>query len=256
VVSTAFINSTLATQQPFHDRPRRRPSGSTYPDSITDHPSNEAGAAAGASSGLPARAFAQPLAAIPGTPGSTPSHTPMSLSRSPSPRPNGGWSSKGLTDEPNGRFSPSMSGYSSTDNQWAAARARSQKVRGYPTIQTKNEGFFQRSKRKISSTLPTFNKYGPKTPHDWREAEKLGRGRWYPRGGSNLGKLKTFVGNVLRRFKFFFIILAVVIITTILISKLGKSGILAINLTNTIQGCGSSFEQVLHSAEVADLSSF
>lgn len=96
------------------------------------------------------------------------------------------------------------------------------KVRAVPSIQTKNEGFFQRSRRKISSTLPTFNRYGPKTPYDWREAEKLGRGRWYPRGGGSLARLRTFVGNVLRRFKFLFVILAVIIITTVTISKSGQ----------------------------------
>lgn len=114
------------------------------------------------------------------------------------------------------------SAFASNDDQWAAARARSHKVRGIPHIQTKNEGFFQRSKRKISSTLPAFNKYGPKTPFDWREAEKLGRGRWHPRGGGGLSRLKTFMGNVLRRFKFLFIILSVIVITTVTVSKSGE----------------------------------
>jgi mannan polymerase II complex MNN10 subunit len=145
----------------------------------------------------------------------------MSLSRSPSPHPNGGWYSKGLTDDSPPR-KINGSAFTSNDDQWAAARARSQKVRGIPHIQTKNEGFFQRSKRKISSTLPTFNKYGPKTPYDWREAEKLGRGRWYPRGGNALSSLRTFVGNVLRRFKFLFIILAIIVITTVTIAKSGE----------------------------------
>ncbi|KAI9871475.1 MAG: alpha-1,6-mannosyltransferase, partial [Watsoniomyces obsoletus] len=123
----------------------------------------------------------------------------MSLSRTPSPHPDGGWYSRGLTDDSNPP-PRKVNGYASNDDQWAAARARSQRVRGMPTIQTKNEGFFQRSKRRISATLPTFNRHGPKTPYDWREAEKLGRGRWYPRGGGGLSRLKTFVGNVLRRF--------------------------------------------------------
>lgn len=122
------------------------------------------------------------------------------------------------------------------DDQWAAARARSAQVRGTaaaaggaggygPTIQTKNEGFFQRSRRKISATLPTFHNYGPKTPHDWREAEKLGRGRWRPgrRGdGGVLDSCKTFVGNVLRKFRVVLILLACVVGVTVLWSKTGK----------------------------------
>lgn len=90
-------------------------------------------------------------------------------------------------------------------------------------MQTKNEGFFQRSRRKISQTLPlpAFHKYGPKTPKDWREAEKLGRGRWTPGGGSGVGKLKTFVGNVLRRFRFIFVVLAAVAALTVIITQTG-----------------------------------
>jgi mannan polymerase II complex MNN10 subunit len=147
----------------------------------------------------------------------------MSLSRSPSPHPNGGWYLKGLTDD-SPLPSRKVNGFASNDDQWASARARSKKVRGIPSIQTKSEGFFQRSRRKISEKLPTFNKYGPRTPHDWREAEKLGRGRgrWHPRGGRGFSAVKTFVGNVLRRFKFLFIILAVALITTIAISKSGE----------------------------------
>lgn len=110
----------------------------------------------------------------------------------------------------------------STDDQWAAARAKSARVKraNGPTVQTKNEGFFQRSRRKISQTLPAFHNY-PRTPQDWREAEKLGRGRWTPGGESGIGKLKTFVGNVLRRFKFVFVVLATVAAFTMLITQTG-----------------------------------
>ena len=62
---------------------------------------------------------------------------------------------------------------------------------GQPSIQTKNEGFFQRSRRKISQTLPLPAFHSRK---DWRETEKLGRGRWTPGGSSgSLSKLKTLV---------------------------------------------------------------
>ncbi|RMZ86514.1 hypothetical protein DV736_g6262, partial [Chaetothyriales sp. CBS 134916] len=145
----------------------------------------------------------------------------MFISRSPSPYPNGAWSSKGLPDDnaSAGSFSPAMNGYASTDDQWAAAKAQSAQVVGNPRIKTKNEGFFQRSRRQLSATLPSFNKDAGQGRQDWREAEKLGRGRWYPRGGTTLGRLKTLVCNLIRRFKFVLIVLGLVLALTIIISK-------------------------------------
>jgi mannan polymerase II complex MNN10 subunit len=96
-------------------------------------------------------------------------------------------------------------GPSSQNISWAAAKTR--KSRGYPSFQSKNEGFFQRSRRKISSTLPRFNSFKDK---DWRETEKLGRGRWLPGDGGRLERLKTFIGSLLRRFKFLILILVLV----------------------------------------------
>ena len=215
---------TLAASADPTERPRRRASGHKLP-SPTELQSalDQSRSTSGATSSIPGR---RPLAAIPGTPSQTPpSHTPhMSLSRSPSPHPNGGWYSKGLSDDsPPPPRSRNGSAFASTDDQWAAARARSQKVRGIPSIITKNEGFFSRSRRKISSTLPSFNKYGPKTPYDWREAEKVGRGRWYARApAGGLSSLKTLVGNVLRKFRFLFIILTCVILLTVGVSKSGE----------------------------------
>ena len=154
--------------------------------------------------------------------------TPMAPSRSQSPLLplNGeGWASQGLTERsstPNGSYAGSVN-YSSSDDQWAAAKARSAQVRGYPSIQTKNEGFFQRSKRKISSNLPAFSPYTPLSAN-WKDPEKLGRSRWYPRGGGYLSRMKTFAGNVLRRFKFLFIILSIVTMVTIVMSQTSKDG--------------------------------
>jgi mannan polymerase II complex MNN10 subunit len=146
----------------------------------------------------------------------------MSLSRSPSPRPDGGWSTPGLTDQP-GHDSPrkipyEMNGYASNDISWAAAKAKSDQFKGYPSFSTRNEGFFSRSKRKISSTLPRFNSFGA-TGKDWRESEKLGRGRWYPGAGGRWPKLKTFIGNVLRKFRFLLIVLAIIAFITFVASK-------------------------------------
>ncbi|KAJ6163988.1 hypothetical protein N7470_002660 [Penicillium chermesinum] len=83
----------------------------------------------------------------------------MSLSRSPSPRPGGGWSSPGLTPSgtstPRG-FSPSPSSLAPSEISWAAAKAKSEEVRGYPSFSTRNSGFFSRQKRRISARLPSM----------------------------------------------------------------------------------------------------
>ena len=118
---------------------------------------------------------------------------------------------------PTSMTTTTMNGFASSndeDDHWAAARARSAKARsGFgPTIQMKNEGFFQRSRRKISATLPTFNKYGVRTPNDWREAEKLGRGRWRPGNvGGTMGRCKTMVGNLVRRFRVVLLLIVLVV---------------------------------------------
>jgi mannan polymerase II complex MNN10 subunit len=111
-----------------------------------------------------------------------------------------------------------MNGYASNDISWAAAKAKSDQFKGYPSFSTRNEGFFSRSKRKISSTLPRFNSFGA-TGKDWRESEKLGRGRWYPGAGGRWPKLKTFIGNVLRKFRFLLIVLAIIAFITFVASK-------------------------------------
>jgi len=152
----------------------------------------------------------------------------MSLSRSPSPRPNGGWPSPGLTnsnERPSSRRAPYEEVNGNADAPWAAAKLKSEQIRGYPSFQTRNEGFFQRSRRKISATLPRFNSFGP-NKKDWRDTEKLGRGRWYPRGEGTLSSTKTFVGNVLRKFKFLFILLAIILGITLMMSKTSRSSIL------------------------------
>lgn len=157
--------------------------------------------------GLAAEAFTQSLAVLLFV---TSNDRVMSLSRSPSPRLNGGWATPGMTTS--GRSSPHINGFapgsSSSNITWAAAKTR--KSRGYPSFQTKNEGFFQRSRRKISTGLPRFNRV---RDNDWEDTEKLGRGRWYPGGGGRFGRLKTFIGSVLRRFKFVILILILVLLS-------------------------------------------
>lgn len=156
-----------------------------------------------------------------------------SSTRTPSPLPTGRWSSAqgssssssaaGRASTPNGLYA-GLNGYSGNhdDGQWAAAKARSAQVRGFPTIQTKNEGFFQRSRRKLTSTLPVFN--SPYTPlsADWKDVEKLGRNRWSPGRDNIFSRTRTLVGNLLRKCKFLVVILALITITTLTMSQTSR----------------------------------
>ena len=133
----------------------------------------------------------------------------MSLSRSPSPRRGGGWSSPGLTspyDNLSGNAGPrnvisdmQMDGSPSGDNvTWAKAKARSDEVKGYPSFSTRNNGFFSRHARKISTSLPTFRMTGRR---DFSDKERLGRGRWTQMGGSRTGRLLAYLGRTIWRLR-------------------------------------------------------
>jgi mannan polymerase II complex MNN10 subunit len=92
---------------------------------------------------------------------------------------------------------------------WASAKAKSDEVKGYPSFSTRNNGFFSRQSRKLSASLPRFNL---PSRRNYREKEKLGRGRWYPDNGRRLGRLKTFIGRIFRRMRLRFLLLITFII--------------------------------------------
>ena len=86
----------------------------------------------------------------------------MSLSRSPSPRLDGGWSTPGLTT-PYESLSrqPSPSNFANGSGQgvtWASAQMKSVKVISYPSMspQQENTNIFRRGLRKLSVSLPQF----------------------------------------------------------------------------------------------------
>ncbi|CEJ57641.1 hypothetical protein PMG11_06327 [Penicillium brasilianum] len=119
----------------------------------------------------------------------------MSLSRSPSPHPGGGWSSPGLTP---GSGSSTPRGYSPASLapggiSWAAAKAKSDEVRKYPSFATRNSGFFSRQKRKISARLPTFRGHASK--HGYHDKDVYGRGHLHAAAGGRgpLPVLKTLL---------------------------------------------------------------
>ena len=131
------------------------------------------------------------LSPIPGTP-----NIPMSLSRSPSPIPGGGWASPGLNDGINER-SGSAKGHlngGASSVTWESAKAKSNGINGYPSFSTQNNGFFNRHYRKISSNLPHFNIGSEKS---FAEKEKLGRGRW--RDGARIARIKSLARRAKQR---------------------------------------------------------
>lgn len=122
----------------------------------------------------------------------------MSLSRSPSPVPGGGWSSPGLNINTSGRSSPAKSSFAGPNGgtvTWESARLKSQGVAGYPSFSTQNQGFFTRHMRRISSSLPSFNMA---TDERYAEKEKLGRGRWRI---PLLGRVRALVARMGRKGK-------------------------------------------------------
>lgn len=134
-----------------------------------------------------------------GTPG-----FPMTLSRSPSPVPGGGWSSPGLNISTSGRSSPAAPAFTGFVNghqpsSWeSSSRTKKMGERTYPAFETQNQGFFQRHMRRISNNLPRFN-----TSTHYAEKEKLQRGRWAAATQSVpwLGRLKHMAGRMGRKSK-------------------------------------------------------
>jgi hypothetical protein len=195
-------SSSSSISQSFTHR-RRRSSASNVPQNLslpgTDSDSYTS----------PTSRSAQALPPIPGTPNLGSPEGPMSLSRSPSPRPGGGWSSPGLANPyatVSGRSSPAKSyGVNGGANNvtWESAKAKSNGVNGYPSFSTQSQGFFNRHIRRISASLPRFNLGEEKS---YAEKEKLGRGRWIPREGSKLAKLRILVLKTSRKAKIRFLI--------------------------------------------------
>ncbi|OKP11554.1 hypothetical protein PENSUB_2856 [Penicillium subrubescens] len=115
----------------------------------------------------------------------------MSLSRSPSPHPGGGWSSPGLTPG-SGASTPgghSQATLAPNGISWAAAKAKSDEVRKYPSFSTRNSGFFSRQKRKISARLPSFR--GQASRQGYVDKDVYGRGQLHAGGPGGCGPLAT-----------------------------------------------------------------
>lgn len=209
--SGSVADSSSAIKSPRSSRRRRSSAAATKPP---ENPSSGPSAAYASASSTASHSAPGAAAGAAGasTSGTSSSLAPiadvdefgktMTLSRSPSPAPGGGWSTPGLNDL-SGRNSPrkeygDISGLAAgTDVTWATAKARSQQVNGYASFSTKNSGFFLRHARTLSASLPTFNYSGRR---NFSDKEKLGRGRM-ARYLQRLGQLRTFAATIARRFK-------------------------------------------------------
>ncbi|KAK0730493.1 galactosyl transferase GMA12/MNN10 family protein [Lasiosphaeris hirsuta] len=137
----------------------------------------------------------------------------MSLSRSPSPVPGGGWSSPGLNINTSGRSSPSKAHAESsgTSVMWESARQKRAGDSGYPSFSTQNKGFFTRHMRRLSSSLPRFS-----SGQNYAEKEKLGRGQ---RSGPHLpllGRLRGIVARMGRVMKIRLLIVLLILLSILL----------------------------------------
>lgn len=119
----------------------------------------------------------------------------MSLSRSPSPVPGGGWSSPGL-DVHSGRNSPAGAGAAPV--HWESARMRQLGINGYPSFSTHNQGFFTRHMRQISNGLPRFHSGPDDRPS---EKDKPARGQWPGQNIPLVRRIMSIFGRLGRKLR-------------------------------------------------------
>ncbi|KAI5465853.1 galactosyl transferase GMA12/MNN10 family-domain-containing protein [Mariannaea sp. PMI_226] len=130
----------------------------------------------------------------------------MTMSRSPSPMPGGGWSSPGLNMN-SGRSSPVS--VNTGPVAWESSKMRYQNSNGHSSFSTQNKAFFGRHIRKLSSSLPRFNtaytdKEKPSGGHRWIQRVPL------------IGRIKSIFGRMGRKLKFLLLILLVLLLCTII----------------------------------------
>jgi mannan polymerase II complex MNN10 subunit len=94
---------------------------------------------------------------------------------------------------------------------WESSRQKKSGGTGYPSFSTRNQSFFGRHMRRLSSSLPRFST----SPH-YAEKEKLGRGRWSVHNVPLLGRIRGIMARMGRKMKmrlliFFLILLSIYI---------------------------------------------
>ncbi len=174
---------------------RRRRSSAATPQNLNVYDANNNPPRSGSSTlaPIPGRySQAQPLkrnksdTTVAGTP-----NVAMSLSRSPSPNQDGGWSSPGLTasyGDTSGRSTPANISNGANGQSWNGQRNKSG-ANGYPAFATQiNQGFFRKHCRNISNSLPSFSRSA--------EEEKIG---FKKKPGKNRQCLPSRSGKIGRR---------------------------------------------------------
>ena len=94
---------------------------------------------------------------------------------------------------------------------WESSRLKKGSGPGYPSFSTKNQSFFGRHMRRISSSLPRFGSnpyYGDK--------EKPGRGRWSVHNVPLLGRVRGIMSRMGRKMKIRLLILLMFILSIII----------------------------------------
>ncbi|KAL2178703.1 glycosyltransferase family 34 protein [Thermothelomyces heterothallicus CBS 202.75] len=136
----------------------------------------------------------------------------MSLSRSPSPIPGGGWTSPGL-NIPSGRSSPTTAfpGSRGTPAMWESSRLRKGAGLSYPSFSTRSQSFFGRHMRRLSSSLPRFG-----SSLYYADKEKLGRGRWSVHDVPLLGRVRGIMARMGRKMKIRILILLAFLLSLII----------------------------------------
>jgi mannan polymerase II complex MNN10 subunit len=149
----------------------------------------------------------------------------MSLSRSPSPRADGGWSSPGLSSSfgEGSALDGSASAHRSNGNgnsvTWEGAKKKSAIING--GLSGPNGGFFNRHMRSISNSLPNFNMGGGE--YSYAEKEKLGRGRWSSKDGTWHGRIRMGFWKAARKMKKRYLIFPVLLFLWMLFYVTRKS---------------------------------
>lgn len=132
----------------------------------------------------------------------------MSLSRSPSPVPGGGWSSPGLNYN-SGRSSPANAN-GARPVAWESAKMRNIGANGHQTFATHNQGFFTRHMRRISSSLPRFTD----NVHD--EKSRFAYANKYLDKIPLMGRVKSIFGRMGRKMKMRLLVLVILICCVII----------------------------------------
>ena len=94
---------------------------------------------------------------------------------------------------------------------WESSRLKKGGGAGYPSFSTKNQSFFGRHMRRLSSSLPRFS-----SSSSYADKEKLGRGRWSVHNVPLLGRIRGVMGRMGRKVKIRLLMLLTLLLSIII----------------------------------------